>query len=121
MYFTGECDAIQSGEFKLRISSGTTTLKFPINITDDNVYEGDESFTLTIVNLIPDYGIKYINPFKVKVTIIDDEKSKQFLLVYVTLFVKIQHNGAYQTFSIKHYKKYKNAFHKILTVIKQKP
>lgn len=103
MYFIGECDVIQSGDFKVRFPTGTTTLKLPINITDDNVYEGDESFTLTIVKISGNEVFR-IDPFEVKVIIIDDEKSKQFLLVYVTQFVKIQHNGAYQTFSIKDYK-----------------
>ena len=77
MYFTGECDNFQSGPFEVLFPNGTTTVKFPINITDDDVYEGDESFTLVIDDSLPDLVVLG-TPYRATVVVKDDERSKQF-------------------------------------------
>ena len=79
MCLTGECDSFQPGPFEVHFPNGTTRVKFPINLTDDDVYEGDESFTLAIVNNLPNLVVLG-TPYRATVVVRDDEKSKQFML-----------------------------------------
>ena len=63
----------------MHFPSGTTTVNFTINITDDDFYEGDESFNLTIADNLPDQ----VFPNELSRTTIiirDDEESEQLLL-----------------------------------------
>ena len=71
--------------FEAYFPPGTTTFQIHINITDDDVYEGDESFRLRITdNVEPRYVSRFVrtgNPNAVTVIIRDDEESKQFLFL----------------------------------------
>ena len=90
MYFTGgECDNFPSQTFEAHFPAGTTTVQIPFNITDDDVYEDDESFGLRINrNRLPRYA--YIgHPGTVRVIIRDDEESKQFLLSYLYCYLHL--------------------------------
>ena len=54
------------------IPNGTTKVTFPINITDDDVYEGDESFTLAIDRNLPNL-VNLGTTYRATVLIKDDE------------------------------------------------
>ena len=62
----------------VRFPSGTSTVKFAFNITDDDLYEGDETFNL-VLDTMHNFIVRG-EPFRTTVTIRDDEKSKKFLL-----------------------------------------
>ena len=50
-----------------------TSVPFDVSITNDNTIEGNEDFTLTIIrNTLPD-RVDRGNPFRLTVTIVDDE------------------------------------------------
>lgn len=74
--FTERCDKYQDGPFEVLIHNGTTRVRFPIKITDDDIYEGDELlFTLMIDNLLPSrVNLGRINSAEVYIK--DDEKCK---------------------------------------------
>ena len=78
--FTEECDLPSSSwAFEVNFPNGTTTVKFPVNITDDDLYEGDEEFNLGILYTLPDHVVRGDN-IRSRITISDDEKSNQFPL-----------------------------------------
>ena len=52
-----------------------TSVPFDISITDDNVYEGDENFMLTIDPSLPSY-VTVGTPDEATVTIVDDDRKK---------------------------------------------
>ena len=79
-YFTEECDLPPSSwAFEVHFPNGTTTVKFLVNITDDDLYEGNEEFHLGILYNLPDRVFRG-NNIRSRIFIIDDEKSKQFPL-----------------------------------------
>ena len=53
MFLAEECDRFSASSIDVIILNGTTRQTFPINITNDDVYEGDESFTLEIQDSLP--------------------------------------------------------------------
>ena len=54
--------------------AGTTNAAINIMINDDNIFENNENFTLTINSTsLPSY-ITVINPSEVTVTILDDDR-----------------------------------------------
>ena len=54
--------------------AGTTGAAINIMINDDNIFENNENFTLTInLSSLPSY-ITVINPSEVIVTILDDDR-----------------------------------------------
>jgi len=54
--------------------SGVTSVPFDVPITDDNILEGNEDFTLTIdSSLLPD-GVTRGNPGSATVTIVDNDR-----------------------------------------------
>ena len=53
-----------------------------MNITDDDVYEVNESFNLVIVTNLPTL-VNLGHPNKAAITIVDDEKRKLLLLVII--------------------------------------
>ena len=75
IFLTGECDKFQPGPFEVHFPNGTTKVTFPINIIDDDVYEDDESFTLAIVDNLPDLVVRG-TPYRATVVVRDDENSK---------------------------------------------
>ena len=74
-YLSVRCDKFQSGSFQVLIPNGKSTVRFPINITDDDAFEGDESFTLIIEDNLPDL-VNLGTDYRATVVIKDDEQSK---------------------------------------------
>ena len=61
------------GPYSVTIPAGETNPSFMIPITDDDMYEGDESFQLTIdTNSLPD-GVIPGDPARAEVTIRNDD------------------------------------------------
>ena len=60
--------------------SGIQRVTFRVNITDDDVYEEDESFNLVIDHSLPN-RIHYCDPYRSMVTITSDERRKKYILV----------------------------------------
>ena len=90
MYCTGACDNLQSGPFEVRFLNGTSAVNFTINISDDDFYEGDESFNLTIVDNLPDQ-VFLTEPSRTTVIIRDDEESEQLLLSNLYCYLCASH------------------------------
>ena len=74
-YLTERCDNFQSGLFEVIFPNGTTRVTFPVNITDDDVYEEYESFNLVINNNLPN-RVNLGHPNRAAIVIVDDEKRK---------------------------------------------
>ena len=67
--------------FEAHFPAGTATFQIPINITDDDLYEGDESFRLRINrNGLPRY-VYTGYPNTVTIIVRDDEECKQLLFL----------------------------------------
>ena len=79
-YGTGVCDRFEEGSIEKVFPNGTTSIELCINTTDDDIYEGDESFSC----VINDPGQELVilgNPSTAEVVIKDDEKCK---VIYVS-------------------------------------
>ena len=61
-----------SGPYIVTFPAGDTTATFNVPITDDMIAEGNENFTLTINQALPD-GVTRGDPFVATVNIVDDE------------------------------------------------
>ena len=64
-------DDYSSGPYNVTFTAGTTNSSFAISIRNDNTFEDNESFALTIASL-PNI-ITVGNPHQATVTIVDDE------------------------------------------------
>ena len=64
-------DDYSSGPYNVLFTAGTTNSSFTISISDDNTFEDNESFVLTITSL-PNI-ITAGDPLQATVTIVDDE------------------------------------------------
>ena len=63
-----------SGIYNVTIPAGETSVPFDIGINDDNIFEGNEDFDLTIIrNTLPD-GVTRGNPNSARVTIMDNDR-----------------------------------------------
>ena len=61
-----------SGNYTVEIPARTSVVRFNVSITDDNVFEGNENFTLTLT--VPlSTGILVGEPRQTTVIIIDDD------------------------------------------------
>ena len=73
------------GPFEVIFPNGTTTVTFPVNITDDDVYEEYESFDLVISNNLPNL-VNLGYPNRAAIVIVDDEKRKWLVLVNIYVY-----------------------------------
>ena len=64
-------DDYSSGPYNVTFTAGTTNSSFTISISDDNTFEDNESFVLTITSL-PNI-ITAGEPLQATVTIVDNE------------------------------------------------
>ena len=64
-------DDYSSGPYNVTFTAGTTNSSFTISIRNDNTFEDNENFALTITSL-PNI-ITVGNPRQATVTIVDDE------------------------------------------------
>jgi len=69
------CDNYDTGPYTVTFLAGTTRATFKINIIDDDIYEGPESFNIVIDPQLPD-RVTLGLPSTATVTIVDDEKRK---------------------------------------------
>ena len=65
-----------SGPYTVTFSAGMTSVPFNIPINNDNVFEGDENFMLTIdPNSLPnDVSVTVGSPDQATVTIVDNDR-----------------------------------------------
>ena len=75
IYVTSDGQDYTGGDYSVIFPAGSTKENFGIPITDDNIFELDETFFLTLVIPQPaqDIGVMRGDPFMATVTIIDDE------------------------------------------------
>ena len=88
-YISGRCDKFQFRPFEVPFPTDKTTVMFPINIADDDVYEGDESFILTIEDSLPSL-VSLGTRYRATVVIKDDEESKLIILLLLHTCVLFQ-------------------------------
>lgn len=69
-YLTGDVD-YKSGPYNVSFKRGDTKIYFRIPLINDDSYEGDEYFTVTIDEL--PHGIVRAKPYTANITIQDDE------------------------------------------------
>ena len=62
-----------SGPYTVTFYAGTTRVPFDISINNDNIYEGNEDFTLNIDPPSPPNGGTVGNPGQATVTIVDND------------------------------------------------
>ena len=63
-----------SGPYSVTFAAGQTTATFDVPITDDNVYEGNENFMLTINEPSLPTGVTRGNPGQATVNIVDNDR-----------------------------------------------
>jgi len=67
-----------SGPYTVTFPAGMTSVTFDVPITDDNIFEGNENFMLTINQSSLPTGINCGDPGEATVTIVEDE-GKEFI------------------------------------------
>ena len=60
--------------------AGVTEVAISIAVTDDNIFEGNENFTLTIDSASLTSYVTVRNPGEATVTILDDDRKKLYIL-----------------------------------------
>ena len=66
-----------SGPYDITFRAGNMSVQFNVPLVDDNVYEANEDFTLTI---LPPESILVGNHNQTLVTIVDDDGEYQFYI-----------------------------------------
>ena len=61
-----------SGPYSVTFPAGVINVPFNISINDDNIFEENENFTLTINSSLPT-GVMVGNPGQATVTIVDND------------------------------------------------
>lgn len=76
-YLADECDEFSTikSSYEVQFPKGTTKKEFVVNITDDDIYEGDEWFTLAIDSSLPN-RVNLGQPDMAEIIIRDDEDCK---------------------------------------------
>ena len=74
-YVTSDGQDYTGGDYPVIFPAGSTKANFSIPIIDDDIYENDETFFLTLVIPQPaqNIGVMRGDPFMATVTIIDDD------------------------------------------------
>lgn len=76
MHSTGGGTDYTSGPFNVTISAGQTNASLHVTITDDNIYEEDEEFILTIDQSSTLSGVLIGSPDTAMIVISDNDDSK---------------------------------------------
>ena len=63
-----------SGPYTVTFPAGQTTATFDVPIIDDNIFEGNENFILTIDGTSLPTGVTASSPDEATVTIVDDDR-----------------------------------------------
>ena len=66
-----------SGPYTVTFPAGSTTATFSVPINDDNIYEGNEDFMLTIDETSLPTGVTHGTPSEATVTIVDDDRTQK--------------------------------------------
>ena len=61
-----------SGPYSITFPTGVMSISFSISINDDNIFEENENFTLTINSSLPT-GVMVGNPGQATVTIVNND------------------------------------------------
>ena len=78
MHITVDAD-FDYGPYDITFIPGETNVSFTVPLFDDNVFEGNETFTLTI--LPSESIVRNRNDFESKVLIVDNDG--EYLIVYI--------------------------------------
>ena len=63
-----------SGPYNVTFPAGVTSVPFDVGVNNDNIYEGNEDFNLTIIrNTLPD-GVTRGNRNSARVAIVDNDR-----------------------------------------------
>ena len=62
-----------SGPYSVTFPAGVMSVPFSISINDDNIFEDNENFTLTINSSLPT-GVKVGNAGQATMTIVDNDR-----------------------------------------------
>ena len=73
-----------SGPYTVTFPAGETRIPFNVTINDDDIYEGNETFMLTIDETSLPGGVVRGNPGQATVTIVDDDRKSLSLLACVS-------------------------------------
>ena len=73
-----------SGQYNVTIPTGQTTAAFNVPIKDDDIYEENETFMLTIDSSLPT-GVTLGTPSEATVTIMNDDR--ELIQIYMILSV----------------------------------
>ena len=79
MYYTG--DDYSSGPYTVTFSPGMTTAYFVVSIINDNLLEGNETFTLILIPPSLPSDVIVGNPAEAIVTIVDG--TGEWILLYI--------------------------------------
>lgn len=77
--FTGEVEDYDATPFYIRISAYDTLVPFVVLINDDDIYEGNEKFTLTIQESFLPPNVVVGEFSQVTVTIVDNERERCYV------------------------------------------
>ena len=75
-----ECDQFNAETYEVFIRNGTTTRTISINITNDDIYEGDESFTLQIDSSLPD--LVTLGQQNTATVVIQEDEKRKYLFCF---------------------------------------
>jgi len=76
--YTGDDVDYGSGPYTVTIPAGETSIQFDVVITDDNIVEGSEEFSLAIQSKSFPATVTRTNPGQMMITILDND-SKLFM------------------------------------------
>ena len=97
LYPTVSCDRFSAQIYTVTIVNGTASETLAIDITDDGIYEGDESFTLEIQDNLQNL-VTLGRISTATVVIEEDEDSKLEFVVIFEYSVLFIHTNNYATY-----------------------
>ena len=92
IYTIGTCDSFQPGEYQITLLCGLTSAVVPIAIIDDDVFEDNEIFNVTIGTVTADprdynTDVSTGNPNSATVVIKNDEERKYIIYTSYVSFM----------------------------------
>ena len=91
LYTVGTCDYGGSRRYSVTFPPGVTRATFNINITDDDIFEGPETFILSIISSSLPSRVTRGSPNRATVIIMDNDECKMHLLyLHTCVFIYIR-------------------------------
>ena len=81
---TGGGTDYNSGPYTVMFHAGVTSVPFDVTITDDNILEGNESFSLMIMQTSKPDRVTRVGDYQAEVTIVDND-CKWFMLYHFVI------------------------------------